>query len=54
MIPLLLLRIAPEAAAPGVEAASLDFSVLGMRLHWTARGAPAHYTMKMGRCHFDA
>lgn len=35
-------------------AAILEFSVVGQRLHWKAAGAGVHYTMNVGRCHYDA
>lgn len=40
--------------ADTVSAASLDFWVMGKRLHWAAAGDPVHYTMNPARCHYDA
>jgi len=37
-----------------VTGASLDFWVVGQRLQWAAPGAPVHYSMNPGRCHYDA
>lgn len=54
MIPLLLIRIGSAEAGDAIDSASLEFSVIGMRLHWNASGAPAHYTMPPARCHYDA
>lgn len=54
MIPLLLIRLGDGPAADTVDAASLDFWVMGERLHWAAPGAPVHYTMNPARCHYDA
>lgn len=54
MIPLLLIRLGDGAASAAVDSASLEFSVLGMRLHWSVAGEPVHYTMNPARCHYDA
>lgn len=54
MIPFLLFRIGQGEAEELVEAASLEYTISGLRLHWQARGAAGHYTMKVGRCQYDA
>lgn len=42
------------ADAHTVFSVSMEFTVVGLRMHWSAGGAPAHYTMPPARCHFDA
>lgn len=54
-----LLLVENQATIRTVESdvaagASLDFWVMGQRLHWAAAGEPAHYTMNPARCHYDA
>lgn len=54
MIPLLLIRLGDGAAVTAPEGASLDYTIVGLRLNWVAGGGRLHYTMTVGRCHYDA
>ena len=52
MIPLLLIQITGGAAAPGNDAAGLEYTMPLSRIHFAGVDR-MHYTINVGRCHYD-